>query len=453
MYWTREAGKRIVTLLTVLVVLFSPVALMAWSEHPLITHPSMASLPEVSAAKPIPAESIETLLAAEGEGLAKLLVEEEIWAGSHLEWYPPLPNALKFAADGDPQDIRERFCRAIRINPRVRFPLYLQTVSKEVAVGRPSLSPGDISFLEDTADWAGSSFFKVTAGERVRPLEVLVSATDEPDLLGLDIGLFENNSTEFGKTYGFGLQRFGNPNLEYGSQAPFHMGFYHESGILYVFASYLKRTLPEYRINLYKKLARFAFETGHPYWGWRFTGLGLHYLADLAQPYHATVLPGVKTARALWINAADMLGIPGPKKDAVQLVSNRHAALEKFVQVILRRAYREGDSQHPVLASLASPPDGPPYGDDTPRGVVARLANAKSDETDLMLKEIMPRKFVLDPTFELGTSTEREQIVEQVEREKGKESIDRLTFLARDLLLPFATAGRGYVREILGGGR
>ena len=453
MHWTREAGKRIVTALTVLVILFSSVGLMAWSEHPLITHAVMASLPEVSGAEPVPAESIEAFLTAEGERLAKLLVEEEIWARSHLEWYPPLPDALKFKADGGPRDIRERFCRAIRINPRVRFPLYLQMASREEATGRPSLRPGDISFLKDTSDWTESSFFTVTAGERVRPLEVLVSATDEPDLLGLDIGLFEDNGTEFGNIYGFGLQPFGNPNLEYSSQAPFHMGFYHESRIFYLFAGFLKKTLPEYRIDLYKRLARFAFETGHPYWGWRFMGLGLHYLADLAQPYHATVFPGMSDARALWINTIDVIGIHGPKSDAVQLVSNRHTALDKFVQVILQQAYRKGDEQHPVLASLASSPDGLPYGDDTARGVVARLANAKANETDLVLEESMPLKFVLDPTFELGTSPEREQIVEKVEQEKGREAMDRLTFLARDLLLPFATYGRGYVREILGGGR
>ena len=43
----------------------------------------------------------------------------------------------------------------------------------------------------------------------------------------MDIGLFADNGTDFGQGYGFGIQPFGNPNLEYSSQAPFHMGFYH----------------------------------------------------------------------------------------------------------------------------------------------------------------------------------------------------------------------------------
>ena len=89
------------------------------------------------------------------------------------------------------------------------------------------------------------------------------------------------------------------------------MGFYHESDVIYTFAGFLKKTYPEYRIHLYKRLARFAFETGHPYWGWRFAGMGLHYLADLAQPYHARALPGVGTSFAMWINTLDMMGIGG----------------------------------------------------------------------------------------------------------------------------------------------
>jgi hypothetical protein len=437
-------------LLAGLAVLIPQAGLMAWSEHPLITYPVMAAIPEVSVAGTVQVESIKAFLSAEGKKLEQLLVEEEAWAQKHLQWYPPLPKSLAFKADGSPDTVRERFCQAIRVNPRVKFPLYLQMLPGEKAAGRFPLRPSEVSFLTDTADWSDTAFVSLKAGETVRPLEVVVSATDEPDLLGLDIGLFEDNRTDFGKAYGFGLQPpFSNPNLEYGSQAPFHMGFYHESGIIYFFAGFLTKTLPEYRIRLYKRLAQFAFETGHPYWGWRFTGLGLHYLADLAQPYHATALPGVGTARALGINTIDMIGIHGPRNDAVQLVSNRHTALEKFVQVVLQRAYRAGELKHPILAALGSATDGQPYGDRVPRDVVARLAHEKAEETDRVLEETMPEKFVSDPAFELGTSAERGKIVEKMGAEKGPRAIERQTLLVRGLLIPFATQGRGYVRAVL----
>lgn len=449
MRWNQRGSKGILAAFCALAVLISPAWLMAWSEHPLVTYPVLADMPGVADARAFEVESIESFLSAEGPRIEERLAEEEAWAKKNLVWYPPLPESLVFKASGSPDNIRERFCWAIRINPRVKFPLYMQLLPGNPPGERPTLRPADISFLGDISDWDKTRFVSLKDGESVRPLDVVVSATDEPDLLGLDIGLFEDNSTDFGKRYGFGLQPFGNPNLEYGSQAPFHMGFYHESGIMYFFAGFLKKSLPEARIHLYKGLAQLAFESGHPYWGWRFTGLGLHYLADLAQPYHVTALPGVSTIHALWINTIDMLGIHGPKADAVQLVSNRHTALEKFAQVYLQRAYQKGESNNLILAALRSAADGTPYGDGVPRNVVSRLAHDKAEQTDEILEQAMPKKFVSDPGFELGTSAERRQIVERAVEEKGQAVVDRLTMLLRDLLTPFATHGRSYVRAVL----
>ena len=356
MHWGLRSSKGILAALCMVAVLISPACLMAWSQHPLVTYPVMESMPGVANAPAVGVETIDAFLGKEAPRIEKWLAEEETWAKKSLVWYPPLPESLIFKASTPSETLRDRFCQAIRINPRVRFPLFLQLLPGNPSGERSVMPPADISFLRDISDWEKTLFVSLKAGEKVRPLDVVVSAADEPDLLGLDIGLFEDNATDFGKRYGFGPQPFGNPNLEYGSQAPFHMGFYHEADIMYLLAGFLKKTLPEYRIHLYKGLARLAFDSGHPYWGWRFTGLGLHYLADLAQPYHATVLPGVSTARALWINTIDMIGIHGPKADAIQLVSNRHTALEKFAQVYLQRAYRKGESGDPILAALRSAP-------------------------------------------------------------------------------------------------
>jgi hypothetical protein len=441
--------RRMVTLLAGLALLIPQGGLMAWSEHPLVTYPVAAAMPEIASAQPVKTESIETFLSAEAKKLEQLLSAEEKWAKKNLDWYPPLPAALAFKADGRPDTIRERFCYAIRVNPRVRFPIYLELVPGQKVEGRAVIPPSEVSFLTDTEDWSGTVFVSHNAGEMVKPLDVIVSASDEPDLLGLDIGLFEDNGTDFGKAYGFGKQPFGNPNLEYGSQAPFHMGFYHESVIMNTLAGFLKKTLPEYRIRLYKRLAQFAFETGHPYWGWRFTGIGLHYLADLSQPYHSTVLPGVGSARALSINTIDLMGLHGAKSNAIQLVSNRHTALENFAQVVLRKAYIAGDLKNPILAALGATADGEPYTDRVPRDVVAKQANDKADETDRIIEETMPPKFVSDPTFELGTSVERGRIVEKMAAEKGTLGIDRVTTLVKELLTPFAVQGRGYVKAVL----
>ena len=442
--------KKWIALLFFILLFFVPQSsIWAWSEHPLVTYPVVATIPEVRDAQSIIVESMESFISAEEKELELLLAEEETWAKKNLLWYAPLPASLVFKATGNRDDSRLRFCHAIRVNPTIKFPLYLQMVPGEATNGKSLIQPKELTFLRDLSDWSETIFVGLQPREMVMPLNVVASASDDPDLLGLDIGLFDDNKTDFGKIYGFGSQPFGNPNLEYGSQAPFHMGFYHESGIMYSLAGFLKKTYPEYRIHLYKKLAQLAFQTGHPYWGWRFTGWGLHYLADLTQPYHATVLPGVSTAYAIWINTIDMIGIHGPKANAIQLVSNRHTAIEKFVQVILRRAYRDKEKNNPILMALQSAKEIPPYVDTIPRNVVAKMAHDKAGELDEELEEYMPNKFVSDPEFELGNSAEREQIVEKIITEKGQAAVDKLIITASDLLIPFATYGHSYVHAIM----
>ena len=121
---------------------------------------------------------------------------------------------------------------------------------------------------------------------------------------------------------GFGEQPFGDKRFEYSSQAPFHMGFYHEASIVYAAGGFIKRTLPEYRMNQFLTLARFAFKTGHPYWGYRFAGWGLHFVQDLTQPYHTTLLPGVGTTRMLWINIISKIGLDGSKNAMIKRVGH-----------------------------------------------------------------------------------------------------------------------------------
>ena len=72
----------------------------------------------------------------------------------------------------------------------------------------------------------GQDLRTLAAGDPVTIAEVIASASDEPDF-GMDVGLYEDNGTAFGAVYGFGETPFGNDNLDYGSQAPFHMGFSH----------------------------------------------------------------------------------------------------------------------------------------------------------------------------------------------------------------------------------
>jgi hypothetical protein len=67
--------KGIALLFLVLMALLPKAALMAWSEHPLISRPVIASIPEVRDAKTVPVESLDAFIRAEGKRLERLLSE------------------------------------------------------------------------------------------------------------------------------------------------------------------------------------------------------------------------------------------------------------------------------------------------------------------------------------------------------------------------------------------
>jgi hypothetical protein len=121
----------------------------------------------------------------------------------------------------------------------------------------------------------------------------------------------------------------------------------------------------------------------------------------------------------------------------------------EYLQVVLQKAYRDKDQSNPILLSLRSIKERLPYEDTVPRQVIAQQAHARSEETDTVLVENMPKEFILDPHFELGTSKEREQIVLKIQAEKGQAAIDRLNSLIVDLLEPFVTYGPSFIRSTL----
>ena len=381
---------------------------LAWSRHALATGPALAALPEFAGLPVVKVESIESFVAAEGASLEKVLDDEELWARAHVPTYPPRSDALRYTAAGsaDAAALRRRFVAAVRIAPDLPLALFLQRDPDGPARdGRPPLAEREVTTLPHDSSIEATRFVALREGEEVRPIEVVTSASDEPDY-GLDLGLFEDNGTPQGRIYGFGKQPFGNPALSFGSQAPFHMGFYHEAWIIYAAAGFLKRTYPEYRIHLWRTLARHAFATGHDYWGGRFTGWALHYVQDLTQPYHARVLPDVGTARMLWINALYMAGWPGARDRAVTLVSNRHLALENFQRTVLQAGHRDLRLVPAWFAALAGTGSAaePVWDDDSPRRVVSLRAAEAADALDATIAATLPARYVSDPSFDFGAS-------------------------------------------------
>ncbi len=425
---------------------------LAWSNHALVTAPALQALPELAQRAPVQVEPLEAFLSAQAAHLEKLLDEQERWARAQVPSYPPRPEALRFVAAGaaDGAELRRRFVAAVRIAPDARLALFLQRPpGAATADGRAPLPASAVTTLPRDEAVAAASFVALREGERVAPLAVLSSAADEPDY-GLDIGLWTDNGTEHGRAYGFGLQPFGNPALDFGSQAPLHMGFFHESPIVYAAAGFLKRTYPEYRIHLWKALAQHALRTGHDYWGWRFAGWALHYLQDLTQPYHARVLPDVGTVRMLWINALHMAGWPDARNRAVTLVSNRHLAFENFQRTALLAGHDDrtrAAALFDALAGVGAASD-PPYDDDTARAVVSLRAAAAADALDRTIAASLPARYVSDPAFDFGASARDADLFASLSGADAAER-DALMQALAPRLADLGAHSRAFVRSLL----
>jgi hypothetical protein len=434
---------------SLLLVSLSAAALpvLSWSNHTVVSHTLLSSMPAVSNAQPVKVETIESFLMANEDKLEAFLAHQETQMRTSLWHYAPRPEALAFKATGNQATIRNRFTRAIRINPNVKMPLYLQLLPGDKRDVN-AIAPKDVTVFKNFGYLNDVKLVQLAPGDMVAPVDVATSGNDEPDH-GLDIGLFNDSKTEYGLEYGFGKQPFGNPNLEYGTQAPFHMGFYHESAVLYSLGAFLKETYPEYRIQLFKQLSEFAFENGHDYWGWRFMGWGMHYIGDFSNPYHITPVPGNSTLDTLLPGVLGIAGFPQSQIDATQLVSNRHTVLEDFQSLVMTQALLEGNHEHQTLKALHIPAEIRVYQDSDVIGVFSEISYGKAVHINDVIDQTMPAHFVSDTSVEYSDLGVAMQLIDIVKKESGEEGFKALLDTISDLLSDFSHNGASYVEGII----
>ncbi|MBV8501918.1 MAG: hypothetical protein JO006_09385 [Paucibacter sp.] len=385
------------------VLLAGPLA-HAWSDHSFCTWQALNGMPELSG-RMTQAESLGDYVRARADALPALLEREESWARAELPDYAPRPDALKFQAparSAPDAAWQLAFLRAIRVNEQARLSLFLQRRPGQAIAPVRRLDWQAVSTLHSGS--GNAQFEKLDAGEAVSAYEVIATASSEPDY-GLDLGLWADSGTAQGMATRFGPLPFGNPRFEYSGQAPFHMGFFHESRVIYAAAGYLKRSYVEARIHLYLSLARDALAHGRAYWGWRFTGWAMHYVQDLTQPYHARVLPGIGTGRLIWIDLQDLLGRHGPKNDAINRVTNRHTVIEGYQLGRMAMAYSTGHDDEPLFLALRDTSGDRAnwqFGPHTGRDLVSAEAAAAADALDAQLVLSFPSHYTDDPATDLS---------------------------------------------------
>ncbi|BBP68760.1 hypothetical protein PHLH6_07640 [Pseudomonas sp. Seg1] len=342
-----------------------------WSNHTVGSYLALQDLPALRDAPQVDVEPLEQFLTEQYPAIVALLEQQENFAREHFAQYPPRPDQLKLPAV--PSDnLRHDFLTALRINPLIHLAMVIQPLPGKDLSEREHLSADQVMVEQTLSPWNRQRFIVVADGEKVAALAVLASAADEPDY-GHDINLFSDNPGAVAAVYGFGPQPFGDARFQYSSQAPFHMGFFHESAVVYAAAGFLQRSWPDWRAYQYMGLARLAFASGHPYWGYRFLGWGMHHVQDLTQPYHAKPLPGVDLASLLLLEGKALAGFADDKQASIERVATRHMEIEKYQSSWLRRLLRAGQA-HPMLdaySDFAQDKQYPPYSVDYLREVVS----------------------------------------------------------------------------------
>ena len=436
-------------LLSILLLLIAGDGL-AWSNHTRVAYRALEVMPEVASAAPVTVEPLETFLKAEEKALEVLLATQETWARANIVSYAARPEQLAFKADPARTDAARRlaFLMALRVSPDSRFALFVQPDLRAAPGTEPLLPFNAVNFLPEQPN-SSYRFVGLKAGAQVPVLAVVATASDEPDY-GLDINLWEDSPSVWGKDYGFGKIPFGNPALYFSTQAPFHMGFYHQDWLIVKAAPALQRTFPMLRVHQYSSLAVLAFKTGHAYWGWRFAGLTLHHIQDLTQPYHANVAPGNSTLRMLTVNALALAGFPKPRDALVVLLSNRHLALEKYQDVSMLKAARAGQDTALELALRNTSLDRsyPAWSDLYARDVVAREAFAAGENLVVAITGALPTAFVSDPGFDFGVKESGiDLLAEMAKQDPAKRAV--LDARLAELLGHFGVHSRNTLRGIL----
>lgn len=353
-----------------------------WSNHTVGSYLALQNLTAIGQAPDVEVQPLEQFLSEQQHNLVALLDEQETFARNHFPDYPPRPDNLRLT-DAPTEDLRRAFLHALRLNPQIHLAMVMQPMPGQDLPQRPHVEARDVMVKQTLSPWNRQRFIQLQSGETVAPLAVLATAADEPDY-GHDINLFSDNPGAVGALYQFGPQSFGDARFEFSSQAPFHMGFFHENLIVNTAAPFLRHAWPDWRAYQFFGLARLAFANGHPYWGYRFLGWGLHYIQDVTQPYHSTPLPGVGLASMLWMEGKALAGFDAQKHAAIERVATRHTEIEKYQFTWLRQLLL-AKKPHPMLDAYTDTRQDdtyPPYSVDYLREVVSAQSHAQAADFD-----------------------------------------------------------------------
>ncbi len=374
----------------------------AWLNHALIAEQALKAMPELD--REVCAESLTDFVMAEKQRLAELLAAEDEYCRANFPDYRPTPDLVRLRPDDvDYNNAKKSFATAIRINPFMPLNNFVQTFPGDSYCGRTWMDFERVGFVMYNANGL-LPFVELAPGEAVAARRVVSSACDEPDY-GLDILLWEDSGTQFGRKYGFGNQPYG-PKFLVATQVPIHTDFANEK-LLCSLGKDWSRSLLHYRIRLYSQLSNLAFATGHEYWGLRLFGWAAHYICDACQPYHVKPMPGFSVPLMVGKFLLAKIGIAGMYEQALQDIGNYHLLQEKLLTSYLLQEYNK-QVDFGFLAAMTEQVDErlPDYRGDFVYRQAAEYAFSHAEGIAAAMRRMITDRAVFDNIYNLDATGE-----------------------------------------------
>jgi hypothetical protein len=401
---------------------------LAWEDHAILTKIVLDDWLAKDAAiserlnQTVNVESLKSFLNDTAASLPAKMLEIEAWARKNEAGYRPLPDKLSYQAlrADCASDLELCFKKALRINldlptqPIVYDPSFYYTHQRKFlrATDLHQLVPSYVS-----VNYNPRNFAVIPGNGRVRVADLIATGAIQPDF-GMDIYLYEDDPTTFGKIYGFGTQPTGSPAYPLSSQVLFHVGTYRDDPKILAVLPRLNESYPEYRAYLYLSLSRFAAENKHPYWAAIFLGWGLHYIQDMTQPYHSKIAYGLETNAVL--SALAELGKKNyqPFTELQTLQANRHSILENLTNIILSSSLEDSLYQKILYHGLVDRHSSAKLLSCDVNGLLLRkqitpvIADLKPDYQSI-LQGVVPSLYINQPLFHAETITNYEKLFSQ----------------------------------------
>lgn len=173
------------------------------------------------------------------------------------------------------------------------------------------------------------AFHGEEVGSTISAREVLIRYSEEPDW-----GLDQNLNASWQQTFMGGYTGLS-------SQAYFHM--YYPSFTVHLPVPGIEMGVAPQRLELWAQAAERAFERHDPYWGFRYLACALHYIEDVAQPYHSTQ------------TAFQFVDLAHPIAGTTKITGNYHFVYEGWVRrQIEQEALAEAAGDRPAFGLLAA---------------------------------------------------------------------------------------------------